>query len=83
MPGKILCSLIAVTVFAVLFAAPADAAKRKRQYGDGYRYGYGYGDGYRYGSGSPGGRVTGQPHTCGYVGFLYDNRGVPLGPYCH
>ncbi len=29
------------------------------------------------------GRTTGQPRTCGYDYFLYDTRGVPVGPYCH
>jgi hypothetical protein len=29
------------------------------------------------------GRVTGRPRTCGYATFQYDNRGVPVGPYCH
>jgi hypothetical protein len=29
------------------------------------------------------GRVTGRARTCGFATFQYDNRGVPMGPYCH
>jgi hypothetical protein len=29
------------------------------------------------------GQPPGTPHTCGHFGFLYDDRGVPMGPYCH
>jgi len=29
------------------------------------------------------GRVTGRARTCGYDYFIYDTRGVPMGPYCH
>jgi len=67
-------NLAAVAAAAVLVSAlsalPADAKKQKQ---------------YQYRSDTPSldGRVTGRPRTCGYDMFLYDVRGVPMGPYCH
>jgi hypothetical protein len=29
------------------------------------------------------GRVLGYPRTCGYNYYIYDVRGIPVGPYCH
>jgi hypothetical protein len=29
------------------------------------------------------GVVLGRERTCGYGSFLYDELGVPTGPYCH
>ena len=29
------------------------------------------------------GRITGRSRTCGSDTFVYDGRGVPVGPYCH
>jgi hypothetical protein len=29
------------------------------------------------------GRNTGRARTCWNDSFVYDNRGVPMGPYCH
>jgi hypothetical protein len=66
-------TVVTVSTFAV---SSADAAGR-RQY-----YGYWYGQP-SYGSGSLDGRVTGRARTCGHSTFVYDNRGVPTGPYCH
>ena len=71
-----------------------DAQYRYRDgyYGDNYRYGNSYGDtqrqyyGERRGQRDPSsldGRRTGQPRTCGFDFFQYDNRGVPSGPYCN
>ena len=29
------------------------------------------------------GRITGRSRTCGFDTFVYDGKGVPVGPYCH
>jgi hypothetical protein len=29
------------------------------------------------------GRNTGRARTCWNQTFVYDNRGIPIGPYCH
>jgi hypothetical protein len=29
------------------------------------------------------GRTTGRARTCWHDTFVYDSRGVPMGPYCH
>jgi len=59
----------AAAAIMVLVMTPADAARKERQY--------------RSAAPSLDGRVTGRPRTCGYDTFLYDGRGVPMGPYCH
>jgi len=70
----IAATAIMVTAFSVL---PADAqTKREKQ----YRVDTTSRDGRPI---SLDGRNTGQPRTCGYDYFQYDNRGVPVGPYCH
>jgi hypothetical protein len=80
---------VAATALAAT-AADAQTRKSKRYYGDNYQYGGNYNnwqqpnqvhgrrdpssyDGYR----------TGQPRTCGSDFFRYDDRGVPMGPYCN
>jgi len=69
---KKLAAVAAAAVLAsALSALPADAAKKQKQYQ------------YRSDTPSLDGRVTGRPRTCGYDMFLYDVRGVPMGPYCH
>ena len=87
--------LAAIAVIATMFAAlPADAQQRTKNTNDGrYRYDRGYrNDGSQYNSGaarsrpdpsSYDGRRTGQPRTCGHDFFIYDNQGVPSGPYCN
>jgi|307.fasta_scaffold138232_2 hypothetical protein len=70
----------AAAVITVSTFASADAAgRRDRQY---YGY-YGYYGNWQPSSGSLDGRVTGRARTCGHNTFVYDNRGVPTGPYCH
>jgi hypothetical protein len=60
----------AITVSA-LAISPADArTKKEGQY-------------VAHGQSSLDGRVTGRARTCGFATFQYDNRGVPMGPYCH
>ena len=62
-----------LTAFSVL---PADArAKKEKQYRVEKPY--------RGGSISLDGRNTGRSRTCGYDTFIYDELGVPTGPYCH
>jgi hypothetical protein len=74
---KILAAVAVAAVTATALASPADAAKR-RHYGHYRHYGY-------YPSVPPSldGRVTGRPRSCYSDTFIYDNRGVPIGPYCH
>jgi hypothetical protein len=71
MVHKSLIALAAAAVLVTAFAAPsAEAATKKER-----RY-----------VASPtsyDGRVTGRPRTCGYDLFQVDNRGIPVGPYCH
>ena len=85
--------LAVAAIAAMTFTAPADAQSRRYRYsGDGYQYGYQYqgqsqyADRVRRGrpdSNSLDGRRTGNPRTCGHDFFVYDNRGVPSGPYCN
>jgi tetrahydromethanopterin S-methyltransferase subunit E len=71
-----LVAFIAVVTVSAFAVSSADAAgRRDRQY-----YGYWYGQS---SSASLDGRVTGRARTCGHNTFVYDNRGVPTGPYCH
>jgi hypothetical protein len=63
-------AVVIVTAASVL---PADAAKKQRQ--SEYQY--------QSDASSLDGRATGRPRTCGYATYLYDYRGVPMGPYCH
>jgi hypothetical protein len=59
---------IMVTAFSVL---PADArAKKEKRYRADT-------------STSLDGRTTGRARTCWHETFVYDSRGVPMGPYCH
>jgi hypothetical protein len=74
-------ALVVVATIASTLAVPsADARtyKRERQYYYGQRY-----FNAQLSSASLDGRVTGRARTCGYNTFVYDNRGVPTGPYCH
>jgi hypothetical protein len=71
MPYKGLAAVAAAAIVATAFAVmPAEAAKKQPKE-------------YRSDTTSLDGRVTGRPRTCGYETFLYDTRGVPVGPYCH
>jgi hypothetical protein len=76
MLSKILVAIAAIALTATAFASPADAARRYRHHGH-YAYS-GSAQGY-----SLDGRFTGQPRTCGFNTYVYDDRGVPRGPYCH
>jgi hypothetical protein len=67
---KIFAAVAAVAVMASAIAvSPADAARKERQY--------------RSQTTSLDGRNTGRPRTCGHDTYVYDSRGVPMGPYCH
>ena len=69
---KWIVAVAAVAICApMLSVSPADArAKKAKRYVAGA-------------STSLDGRVTGYPRTCGYDYYLYDTRGIPVGPYCH
>jgi hypothetical protein len=88
--GFALTAALAVAATA-LAATTADAQNRKskRYYGDNYQYGSNYNNWQpnqvhgRRDSSSYDGYRTGQPRTCGSDFFRYDDRGVPMGPYCN
>jgi hypothetical protein len=62
--------VLAATIIA-FSTLPTDAAKKKRSAAQAAA------------GRSLDGRVTGYPRTCWHDYYLYDSRGVPLGPYCH
>jgi hypothetical protein len=74
---KVLAAVAAAAVMLTAFAVPsADArAKKEKQYRVETPY--------RGGTISLDGRNTGRARTCGYNTFIYDELGVPTGPYCH
>ena len=84
---------VTAVMAATLVALPADAQQRTRKDDGGYRYDRSYrNDGSQYNSGgarprpdprSLDGHRTGQPRTCGHDFFIYDDQGVPSGPYCN
>ena len=70
MAHKIIVTLVSALVLTALAMQPADAQRKKAKPSGAQ-------------SGSLDGRVTGNPRTCGYDHFIYDEQGVPMGPYCH
>lgn len=64
---------VMLTAFVV---PPADARTKKEKQ-------YRIEKPYRGGTISLDGRNTGRARTCGYNTFIYDELGVPTGPYCH
>jgi hypothetical protein len=69
---KGVAALAAATVMlTAVCVLPADAAKKQRQYGSPST------------STSLDGRNLGYARTCWRETFVYDHRGVPMGPYCH
>jgi hypothetical protein len=67
---KIFAAMAAAAIVTTTVAvSPADAARKERQY--------------RSNTTSLDGRNTGRPRTCGHDSYVYDSRGVPMGPYCH
>ena len=64
---------VAVAISCTMYVSTADARAKKK-----IRY---YSDGTT--RLSLDGRNTGRARTCGFSTFVYDNRGVPTGPYCH
>jgi hypothetical protein len=74
---KVLTAVAAAAVMLPAIAVlPADArAKKEKQYRVEKPY--------RGGTISLDGRNTGRARTCGYNTFIYDELGVPTGPYCH
>jgi hypothetical protein len=73
MLGKFASVLVAAIVAGAFSTVPAEAAKKAKK-----RY-----PAATTSSRSLDGRVTGYPRTCGYDYYVYDDRGVPMGPYCH
>jgi hypothetical protein len=73
---KVLAAVAAAVMLTAFSVLPADArAKKEKQYRVEKPY--------RAGTTSLDGRNTGRPRTCGYATFIYDELGVPTGPYCH
>jgi len=72
-------SLAAIAAAAVLVTAfsvpPADAKKGKKGKGDRRET--------TMAAPSLDGRITGRARTCWHDTFVYDVRGIPVGPYCH
>jgi hypothetical protein len=89
MLGKGLVAVVtAATLVSAFFVLPADArAKKEKQYRVEKEYRvekqYRVEKPYRGGTISLDGRNTGRARTCGYDTFIYDELGVPTGPYCH
>jgi hypothetical protein len=85
--------IAALTVAATALAATAADAqtrKSKRYYGGDTYYQQNWNSGwnqpYVHGRRDPSsydGYRTGNPRTCGSDFFRYDDRGVPMGPYCN
>jgi len=86
----------ALAIAVVAFAATTADAKSRKSYrsyygGDSYQpnwnaYGYGWNQSRVHGRRDPSsydGIKTGNPRTCGSDFFRYDDRGVPMGPYCN
>jgi hypothetical protein len=71
--------VVAITTASILAVPSADARTYKRE----RQYYYGQYFNAQPSSASLDGRVTGRARTCGHNTFVYDNRGVPTGPYCH
>jgi hypothetical protein len=70
----VLAAAITATAFSAL---PADAAKKGKKRYPAPNTSIGI-------SGpSLDGRVTGYPRTCWHDYYVYDTRGIPVGPYCH
>jgi hypothetical protein len=71
-----LVAVAAAAIMVTAFSVPANArAKKEKQYPENTPY--------RVTTPSLDGRITGRPRTCGYNTFMYDELGVPTGPYCH
>ena len=73
---KALATIAAATIMVAAFAVPpADAKKVKN----------GKADRQEATTVAPSldGRITGRARTCWHDTFVYDVRGVPVGPYCH
>ena len=74
---------VAVTAAALIIAAlsvlPADARALKKSQ---YRVDAPSSQ-YRDVAPSLDGRITGRSRTCWHDTFVYDGKGVPVGPYCH
>ena len=89
--GLALTSAFAIAAIALTtVAADAQTRKSKRTYGDSYQYGRNANNWQQsnqvHGRRDPSsydGIRTGQPRTCGSDFFRYDDRGVPMGPYCN
>jgi hypothetical protein len=73
---KSLAAIAAATIMVTAFAVPsADANKGKKRKGDRRET--------TTLAPSLDGRITGRARTCWHETFVYDVRGIPVGPYCH
>ena len=83
---RVLAAIAAAAVMLTTFAVPpADArTKKEKQYRvDNPYQQYRVEKPNRGGTISLDGRNTGRARTCGFNTFIYDELGVPTGPYCH
>ena len=79
MRGKLVVAAVAALAFTLSAVSGADARARKKHH---------------YRANAPSmqsrdvapsldGRITGRARTCWNETFVYDGKGVPVGPYCH
>jgi hypothetical protein len=71
MPCKRVVAVTAALVATALCVPSADARARKKAPGN------------QQVAPSLDGRITGRARTCWHETFVYDGKGVPVGPYCH
>jgi hypothetical protein len=74
---KVLAAVAAAAVMLTAFAVPSADARTKKEKQ------YRVEKPYRGGTVSLDGRNTGRARTCWHDTFIYDELGVPTGPYCH
>jgi hypothetical protein len=74
---KVFAAVAAAAVMLTAFAVPPAEARVKKEKQ------YRVEQPYRGGSISLDGWNTGRARTCGFNTFVYDELGVPTGPYCH
>jgi len=73
---KVLAAVAAAAVMLTAFAVPSADARTKKEK-------YRVEKPYHGGTVSLDGRNTGRSRTCWHDTFIYDELGVPTGPYCH
>jgi hypothetical protein len=79
MRGKLVVAAVAALVLTLTAVSGADARARKKHH---YRANVPSMQS-RDVAPSLDGRITGRARTCWNETFVYDGKGVPVGPYCH